>query len=273
MFQQLFSELSGLIRESALTLSVIVPRLAVALALIAAGIVLAYLVRGLSRRLVRRLIGLIPAREAHRGRSADLRRYADLTISRALFWTVLLLFTFAASESLGLPVVAAWFGGVADYLPRLFAAALIVFAGLVGGRLLGDLITRAAPAAGIVHAKTLGRLTEIAALIVSGLIAVEQAGLSVHFLTNVLLLLLAGGLLGGALTFGLGARATVANILACSQLQKTYQVGQRVRIGDHQGEIVQTTATAVVLDSTEGRVSVPASIFDREVSIRLMERT
>ena len=273
MFQQLLSELSGLIRDSALTLSVIIPRLLVALALMAAGIALAYVVRALSRRLVRRLVGLIPAHEAQRGRSADLRRYTDLTVSRALFWTVLLLFTFAASESLGLPVVAAWFGGVADYLPRLFAAALIVFAGLVGGRLLGDLITRAAPAAGIVHAKALGRLAEIATLTVSGLIAVEQAGLSVNFLTNVLLLLLAGGLLGGALTFGLGARATVANILASSQLQKAYQVGQRVRIGDYQGEIVQTTATAVVLDSTEGRVSVPASIFDREISIRLMERT
>ena len=273
MFQQLVSELSGLVRESALTLSVIIPRLAVALTLVGAGVVLAYVVRGLSRRLVRRLVRVIPAREAQRGRSADLRRYADITISRTLFWTVLLLFAFAATESLGLPVVASWFSSVAEYLPRLLAAALIVFGGLIGGRLLGDLIARAAPAAGIVHARAIGRLAEVSTLAVSALVAVEQAGLSVGFLTDVLLLVLAGGLLGGALTFALGARATVANILASSQLQKTYKVGQRVRIGEHQGEVVQTTATAVLLDSAEGRVSVPASVFDREVSIRLMERT
>ena len=85
--------------------------------------------------------------------------------------------TLAVIIPLGLPVVAEWFSGVAEYVPRLFAAALIVFGGLVGGRLLGDLIARAAP-------------------------------------------------------------ATVTNILASSQLQKTYRVGQRVRIGDYQGEIV-----------------------------------
>ena len=158
-------------------------------------------------------------------------------------------------------------------MPRLLAAALIVFGGLIGGRLLGDLIARAAPAAGIVHARAVGRLAEVCTLTVSALVAVEQAGLSVGFLTDVLLLVLAGALLGGALTFGLGARATVANILASSQLQKTYKVGQRVRIGEHQGEIAQTTATAVLLDAAEGRVSVPAAVFDREVSIRLMERT
>ena len=40
-----------------------------------------------------------------------------------------------------------------------------------------------------------------------------------------------------------------------------------------QGEIVETTATGVLLESDEGRVSVPASIFERNVSIRLLERT
>ena len=111
------------------------------------------------------------------------------------------------------------------------------------------------------------------ALTISILVAVDQAGLSVGFLTDVLLLVLGGGLLGAAITFGLGARATVANILASTQLQRIYKVGHRVRIGDVQGEIVETTATGVLLESDEGRVSVPASIFERNVSIRLLERT
>lgn len=273
MFDQLLSEISALVQRSADTVSAVGPRLAAALALLLAGLVLAWVARGASRRLTRRLARFIAVRDARRGRAAEVRRYADETVGRVLFWAVLLLFAFPATETLGVPVVSAWVGGAARYLPQLFAAVLIVFGGSIAARLLADVIARAAPAAGIAHGAALGRLAQITTLVVTVLVAVDQAGLSVGFLTNVLLLVLGGGMLGGALTFGLGARATVANILACSQLQKVYQVGHRIRIGEYQGEIVGTTATAVVLESDEGRVSVPASIFDRNVTVRLTERT
>ncbi|MDE0446657.1 MAG: mechanosensitive ion channel [Spirochaetaceae bacterium] len=273
MFTQLLSELTAFLDRTAAALAAVGPRLAAALALLLAGVVLAYVVRGVSRRLIRRLARFVSAREARRGRANELRRFADETIGRVLFWTVLLLFALPATETLGVPVVSAWFGGAARYLPQLFAALLIVFGGSIAGRLLADVIARAAPTTGIAHGATLARLAQIATLTVSVLVAVDQAGLSVGFLTDVLLLVLGGGMLAGAITFGLGARATVANILACSQVQKTYRVGHRIRVGDHQGEIVATTATAVVLESDEGRVSVPAAIFDRMVSVRLLERT
>ena len=110
-------------------------------------------------------------------------------------------------------------------------------------------------------------------MVVSVLVAVSQAGLNVSFLTSILLLVLGSGLLGGVLTFALGARATVANILACHYLQKTYKVGHRVRAGGFEGEIVEITATAVVLEAEEGRVSVPASVFGEETTVLLVERT
>lgn len=273
MFAPLLSEFATFVEHTADALAAVGPRLAAALALLLAGLVLAYVIRGVSRRLIRRLARFASARAVRHGHAAELRRYADETIGRVLFWTVLLLFAVPATETLGVPVVSAWFGGAARCLPQLFAALLIVFGGSIAARLLADVIARAAPTAGVAHGATLARLAQIAILTVSVLVAVDQAGLSVGFLTDVLLLVLGGGLLGGSLTFGLGARTTVANILACSQLQKTYRVGHRIRIGEHQGEIVATTATAVVLESDEGRVSVPAAIFDRMVSVRLLERT
>ena len=269
MLQQLVAEVSALFQVSAHAVSTIAPRLVVAAVLIVAGVVIAYVIRSLARRLVGRVMDLFPAR-AQRHASDDLRRQADVTVGRILFWAVLLLFAFPASETLGVPVVSAWFSGAAQYLPQLFAAALIVFGGSIGGRLLADVIVRAAPATGSIQAAALGRLVQITTIVVSVLVAVDQAGLSVGFLTNVLLLSLGGGLLGGALTFAFGARATVANILASVQLRKLYRVGHRVRIGEFQGEIVATTATCVVLGSDEGQVAVPASIFDQQVSVRLL---
>ena len=266
-FQHLTAELGELVQDLAQHLSGTAPRIAGALALVLLGLALAFLARTLSWRLLAGLDRLVPGlRRLARG--ADLQDSAGRTVGRVLFWMVLLFFITAATEVMGLPVISVWLSGIVLYLPRLLAAVLILFAGLLGGHFLRDLIT----STGIAYARALGRLGQVSVLVVSALIAVDQVGLNVDFLTSVLLLVLGSGLLGSALTFALGARTTVANILASYYLQKTYRIGHRVRIGEFMGEIVDLTATSVLLETKEGRVSVPAALFARQASILLVEK-
>ncbi len=266
------SELSSLLQDSARHLAQTGPRLAGALALAVLGLLLAFLVRLLTRRLIAGLGRLVPSLGPRPGGGADYRERAGLAAGRILFWTVLLLFLTAATETLGLPALSVWLGGLVTYLPRFLAAVLILFAGLLGSHFLRDLILSGAASAGIAYGPALARLGQVSVLVVSVLIAVDQAGLNVSFLTSILLLVLGSGLLGAVLTFALGARTAVASILACHYLQKTYKVGHRVRVAGFQGEIVEITATSVALKTEEGRVSVPASVFAEEVSVRLVER-
>ena len=267
--QQLVADLKALGHSLAQTLVEIAPRLAAALALLALGLMLAYIVRALSRRLIAGLVRLVPGQPLRRiVRQANLQRSAGKAVGQVFFWAILIFFFTAATETLGMPVVSVWLSEILLYLPQFLAALLILFAGLVIGQVLRNLIT----SAGIEHGAYLGRLAQLAMLTVSALIAVDQAGLNVDFLTSVLLLVLGSGLLGGALVFALGARATVGNILASYYVQKTYKVGHRVRIGDFEGEIVRITATSVVLQVAEGQVSVPASRFGEQASILLVER-
>ena len=269
--EQLMGELDVLLLESARYLAGIGPRLAGALALALLGLGLAFLVRILSRRLIaglERLPGLGP----RPGRDAGYRHEAGRAAGRILFWTVLLFFLTAATETLGLPVLSAWLSGFVTYLPRLLAAVLILFAGLLGGHFLRNLILSGTTSAEVAYGAALARLGQMSVVVVSALVAVDQAGLNVSFLTSILLLFLGSGLLAGVLTFALGARTTVANILACHYLQKTYKVGHRVRVRGFQGEIVEITATAVVLEAEEGRVAVPASAFGEETTVLLVER-
>ena len=267
-YQHLIAKLDALIQDLTRDLIAVAPRLAGAVALVVLGLVLAYLVRALNRRLIAGLDRLIPSLRLHSERWADFQQAAGRAVGRVLFWMVLLFFLAAAIETLGMPVVSVWLNGIVLYLPRLLAAVLILFAGLLGGHFLRDLIA----STGITYAAALGRLGQMAVLTVTILIAVDQAGLSVDILTSVLLLFLGTCLLGSALTFALGARTTVSNILTSYYLQKTYKVGHRVRVAGFQGEIVEITATSVVLETEEGRVSVPASVFAEEVSVRLVER-
>ena len=249
------------------------PRLIGALAILAVGWALALLLRWVARRLIAGLDRVIPSRRIQSIlRRVGMQRPASEVTGGILYWIVILLFLTAATETLGLPVVTTWLSGIALYLPRILSAVLIGFAGLLGGIFLRDLTISAAASAGLANGRTLGRLAQVAVLLVSLLVAVDQIGVNISFVTTVVITLLAALLFGGALAFGLGARVTVGNILASHYLQKTYSVGQQVRIGEWEGEIVQITATAVVLESAAGRAMVPARMFSETASVLLTGR-
>ena len=76
-------------------------------------------------------------------------------------------------------------------------------------------------------------------------------------------------LFGAALAFGLGAKTSVSNILGSYYFQKTYQVGNRVQIGEIVGLIVQISATTILLDTKSGKVSIPSKVFNEEKTILL----
>ena len=66
---------------------------------------------------------------------------------------------------------------------------------------------------------------------------------------------------GAALSFGLGARSAVANLIAAHYLHPLFRVGQTIRVADVHGQIVALTPVAIVLDTPQGRVVVPAGTF------------
>jgi hypothetical protein len=185
----------------------------------------------------------------------------EKAVGRAVYWLVVVCSVMAATETLGLPVVTAWLSGVATFLPRVAVAILIVALGTVAARVTRHVVTSTAGAANVTSAERLGRVTEMALLVGTILIAIEQLGIEISFLKATLLILLAGLLLGAALAFGFGGRDLVANILSAHYVQRLYQVGQIVQIDGIEGRIVRIAETSVILECAEGDVSVPARRF------------
>lgn len=185
----------------------------------------------------------------------------EKAVGRAVYWLVVVCAVMAATETLGLPVVTAWLSGVATFLPRVAVAILIVALGTVAARVTRHLVTSTAGAANVTSAERLGRVTELALLLGTALVAIEQLGIEISFLKATLLILMAGLLLGGALAFGFGGRDLVANILSAHYVQRLYQVGQVVQIDGVEGRIVRIAETSVILECPEGDVSIPARRF------------
>jgi small-conductance mechanosensitive channel len=176
------------------------------------------------------------------------------------------VFVAAATDALGLPLLAAWLGAASNHLPRILLAVLIVIAGFVGGALARDAARAAAHAAGFGREALLGRLVQGLIVVVALITALDHVRVDIAFLTATLLIVV-GALTGSvALAFALGARTAVSNIIACHYLQQTHRMGQLVRVGTVEGRIVEFTSGAVVLEGSEGRVLVPAKTFSESVS-------
>lgn len=200
-------------------------------------------------------------------RGLGVERSAAELIGGLVFWLVLLLFVVAATETLGLPVVATWLSGLARYLPRVLVAALILLAGVLVGSLSREAIATATGATGVGYADQLGRAAQTVVLLVAAVTAVDQVGIDSRFLTAAIMRVV-GAIIGGiALAFGLGARTAVANIIAAHYLRQSYRVGQTVRLGGVQGRILEITSVAVILEAAEGRVTVPARVFGEAASV------
>ncbi len=241
-----------------------------AMAVVVVGLVLALLVRGAVRRLMARIGRLLPGAGA--SGVAGARHRADVAVARGAYWLVLILSFMAATEILGLPVVTTWLGTVAGFLPRVLAALVIAVAGAVFGSLARGAVERALPSSNVVDPGRLGRVAQVVVVATALLVAFEQLGIAVGFITTLVLIAFAGLLVGGALAFGLGGKATVSNILAGHYVRKLYEVGHVIRIAETEGRILRVTPTAVVLETPRGEVAVPTSMFATTFSTRVAGR-
>jgi len=253
------------------TLVGFLPNLAGAILIFLIGILLAFVTRTIAKRLLKNAGRLIPnKRVRERIRPERMERSAEV-ISKVLYWIILFFFLTAATEVLGLPVVTTWLSGVAIYLPKALVAILIGAAGVIGGLIVRDVVSGAALSAGIHYGATLGTLAYYAILLVTLFVGIQQIGIDIQFLTILMTILLSGLFLGFALAFGLGARTAVSNILASHYLQRIYREGHTVRIDGMEGKITRITPVCVILETQEGRASVPAKQFDEMISVLLRE--
>lgn len=265
-------ELIGVVRESLNELVAWVRghqlNLLGAAALLALGWVLGLLMRAIVSRLLHALGRMVPGRLLRRGlpRPTIEREVSDI-IGLIVFWAVVLFFVAAAANLLGLPVLGASLSGIGLYVPRILAAVLICVAGLVIGNLARDAATAAAAAAGTPFAPAIGQIVRAGILVAAGLIAVAELGIDITLLTAILSVTLLAVLGAFSLAFGLGARGAVSNIIGAHYVRQTFEVGQRVRIGDIEGTIAAITSTAVIMQAPGGQVVVPARLFSETTSM------
>lgn len=240
------------------------PAIVGALLLLVVGWAVAKLLSVFGRALSQRVLDRLSTGETFVGAldTSAVRTASPRLIGSFVFWIVLTLFGVAAIEILGLPILTGLLGRLAAYLPNIVVAAALVIGGLAAARLARGAMARAARLMGLdPQATALAGFAHALVITIAAVMALEQLGLHGRVLELILAMTLGSVLAAAGLAFALGARTAVANIVAARYVTQLCRLGQEVRIDGIQGTVVEITSTAVIIESKEGRVIVPAARF------------
>ncbi len=238
----------------------LLPKLILAFVVVLIGFLLGRLIEKLVKRLILYLNHTLNTRLQKSLLDVDLKSSA-IFISKTFFWFILLISFLTCLQILELDFLNYLFDKAVDYLPNVLVSIIIIFFGIISGRLLGDLIKSAAIKTGFANGKYLGRLVRYLVMFVTIVIAVDQLGVDIGFLTNLFIIVLSSVLFGATLAFGLGARTSVSNILGSYYARKSYELGSKISMGDLEGTIVKIGDHAISVETKSGTVVIPAKDF------------
>jgi len=248
------------------------PRVLLALIVLIIGWLVARLMRYLVVKAIARLDqvwqrvihkrGLEPINSEHRQQPTRI-------VGMLTFWLLLLIFVTLAAEILGFNVFSLWLVQIFAYLPLAAAGIFIVLIGYVISSLARDLMMSAALSAGLAHGDLLARTTQIMILFIAIILGIDQIGIDIMFVTVIAGIILATLLGGIAIAFGLGSRVHVSNIIAANEIKNIYRIGDKIRIDETVGKIIDITVSQIVVETEEGISSIPAKLFDEQVTVLL----
>ncbi len=231
-------------------------------------LVLGFVLGKLAETAVRRLLLLsdrLAARYGTRQRalfSQVFQRAAGLVA----YGTVLVIAVVAAMRLLDIDQLSAWLDSVLAYAPRFIVGLFIIGIGNVVGALLRNL-TASFLADG--NAGAFGpRLVHAGVVGVAVITGLEQLGIDISFITQLALIALAALVGGLSVAFALGARQYVANLMAQPELLR-YATGDRLRVDDDEGVVVEIHRTGLTLATEEGLVAIPAALLAERRVVRI----
>lgn len=186
------------------------------------------------------------------------------------YGTVLVFSVIVAIRLLDIEQLSSWLDTTLVYVPRLVVGLFIIGIGNVLGALLRN-ITAGLVGDGDVNA--IGpRLIHAGVVTVAVITGLEQLGVNISFVTQLALVVLAAVLGGLSLAFALGARQYVANLMAQPELAR-YATGERLRIDEDEGVIVEIHGTGLVLATEAGLVAIPAARLAAGRVVRITSET
>lgn len=238
-------------------LAALAPNIVGALLLLLAGYILGKIAAVIARKLIVRL-GADRLAESS-GLASMMRQWGmDRPLSGVVgslaFGFVLLAFAIAASDALGLGAAGQTVARIMLFLPKFAAALAVLVLGLMAATWLSGLVRHLADQAGVEYASTLARLTMgvLSTLVV--LVAIDQLGIRIVLLEEVIGIALAATGLAVAISLGSGTRTLSGEIVSGIYVRDLIREGDRLEWNGRQAVVREVGTIKTTLELDDGRL-------------------
>lgn len=144
---------------------------------------------------------------------ADIRGKVEVFFGELVHWLIILVFSMAAVNVLGLTAVSAVLNSLLSYIPRIISAVLVLTIGVLLAGLVESLIKGAVSQVDIRISRMLAKIASYLVVVVSAMAAVNELGIAQSLINTLFIGVVATLSLGIGLAIGLGAKELVAKIL------------------------------------------------------------
>ena len=219
-------------------------RVVPAAAVLAAGLILAFVARAVVIRLLAKALPGQDGRPAPQARSAG----------RGVLWFLVLVSVVVAASLLAPDLLADVPAQVLRFLPKLGVALVILWVGVVAANLLRQLLEASLSGIQVAQAGVFGRIVYWVVLGLAVLMAADQLGVQTGVLQTMLFILLLVAGTAVALAVGLGGRALAGNVIAGRYVDDRFTVGEQIEVEDWKGTIVEVGLASVTIADSQGEL-------------------
>ena len=179
-------------------------------------------------------------------------------------WILFLAFLIIAADIMNWEIVSREVGNLMQYLPKLFSAIALFIVGLYIANFVKKAIMGVFETFDLRGSKLVGTLVFYIIAFIITVTALNQAGINTEIITNNATIILGAFLAAVALSFGLGSKEIVRDILRTSYARKNFKIGQKIVYKEISGTIVSMENLTITLDTTEGLLFVPVHKITNE---------
>lgn len=201
---------------------------------------------------------------------AKLSPRLTAVFAELLFWIIVLLAITVASRIAGFDAISQWLSTITTYVPNL----LVAFAILVAGYIISLLVREQFDFRNKSYVRTgtstsAAEIAQGSVLLIALVLALDQLGVDVTLLIAITVVGAAAASIAFGISFALGVRVYMTNIIGIKTARTQLSIGQRIRIDNVEGQILEMTATQIALDTDEGKILVPGRFIDERITIIL----
>jgi small-conductance mechanosensitive channel len=219
-----------------------------AAAVLAVGVVLAFVARAVVARQLGRVLPGDEARTRQQVRGA----------ARGVMWFLIVVAVIVATSLLAPNLLSDIPAQVLRFLPRLGVALVILWVGAVVANLVRQVVEASLTGIQVAQAPVIGRIAYWVVLGLAILMAADQLGVETTVLQTALFILLLIAGVAVAIAVGLGGRALAGNVIAGRYVDDRFAVGERIEVDDWKGTIVEVGLASVTISDSQGElVEIP----------------